>query len=196
MRGNERNTHDLGQLLHTWNSSPGKRIDYARMKTRIFSESSIGENVAIAMIPLALIFMPVSAKEKTQDLFCVIVMNVFASSSLLVKGIELWREIQTRPSLISGATLAIERRNHSIIIRSYNIKCTGSLNLEFAYCLIFSALWITAASIYVEFLFWRRRRLQQIEVPVVEDKNILSEEYSTCSAEFGRVNRIILMYSG
>lgn len=111
--------------------------------------------------------------ETFTGLFKVIAKNVIAVSPLILKGREIYWAVKTGPSLSGGATLRLARPGYSIF-ESYNINCayTGRINLDFARRLIFSALWILCASVFVEFLSWRTRRLRQSEEPRVENENI------------------------
>lgn len=132
-------------------------------------------NMAIAIFPLVLTVIPVSGVQEVNDFYMIIyvlVTDIMATFPLLLKGIELWVEIHTRPPLARGNTFRIARGDY-YIVESYTIKCgyTGRLKLELAHGLVFIALWIMAAAIYVEFLFWRWRRLGQIEALLVEDEN-------------------------
>lgn len=71
----------------------------------------------------------------------------------------------------------IGRGNH-FITESNDIVCeyTGSLDLEFAHRLIFCASWVMFASTYVEFLFWRRRRLVYSAMLRFENENNVAED--------------------
>lgn len=94
-------------------------------------------NLAREILPLVVTVIPISAFDAQINdswaILYVLVTDIIFTSPLLVKGIQLLIEIETRLNLQWTTSLSIVRGSH-IIFGTYFIGCgyTGSVDLEFA----------------------------------------------------------------